>query len=228
MNSLQKTGGITAILHSLAYIFGIVMYFAVLSPILSVETSEYLAKFEQYQNLMYGWIFVAYMVSGVCLVFVALALYERVKGGSPTLAQASTVFGLIWAGLIIGSGNLMLHSFIELPKIFAQDPAQAETVLRTLGIVENGLVSGTEFIGGTWAVLVSWVALQTGGLPKALNYFGLFAGAAGVLSIIPPLTEVGTMIFAFGMIVWFIWVGIVMLRKRVPATAESTDVNLAY
>lgn len=227
MNNLQKTGGITAIFHSLAYIIGIVMYFAVLSPILDAEAPEYLAKFEQYQNLMYGWIFVAYMVSGVCLVFVALALYERVKGGSPTLAQASTVFGLIWAGLIIGSGNLMLHTFIELPKIFAQDPAQAETVLLTLGIVENGIVSGTEFIGGTWAVLVSWVALQTGGLPKALNTFGLVAGAAGMLSIIPPLTEVGTLTFAFGMIVWFIWVGIVMLRKGTVA-AESTEMHMAY
>ncbi len=227
MNNLQKAGGVTAIIHSLAYLFGIVMYFAVLSPIIDAEATEYLALLGQYQNTMYVWIFVAYMVSGFCLVFVALALYQRVKGGSPTLAQASTVLGLIWAGLIIGSGNLMLHTFVELPKIYAQDPAQAQTVLLTLGIVENGIVSGTEFIGGTWAVLVSWVALQTGGLPKALNYFGLALGAAGMVSIIPPLTEVGTLIFGLSMIIWFAWVGVVMLRKGAVA-AESADVHMAY
>ena len=107
------------------------------------------------------------------MVPVSLALNERLKSGSPALVQTSTVLGLIWACLIIGSGNLMLHGFLQIAELYAQNPAQAETVLLALGIVENGITSGTEFIGGVWALLVSVVALQTGKLPKLLNYFGL-------------------------------------------------------
>lgn len=214
MNSLQKVGGVSALIHSAAYIIGIGLYFAVLSPILEATADQYLAMLGDYQNLMYVWIFIAYMVSGLCLVAVSLALHERLKDNSPTLGPISTVLGLIWACLILGSGNLMLFGFLKLADLYAVDPAQAKTVLLTLQIVEDGIVSGTEFIGGTWALLVSWAALKMGALPRALNLFGLIIGLAGILSVVPALSEIGTMIFGLSMIVWFMWLGIVLLRNR--------------
>ncbi len=214
MNNLQKIGGISALIHAAAYLIGIGLYLAVLSPILDAPPAQYLAMLGDYQNLMYLWIFIAYLVAGVCLVAVSLALNERLKDGLPALAQISTVLGLIWACLIIGSGNLMLYGFLKIADLYALDPAQAKTVLLTLQIVEDGLVSKTEFIGGTWALLVSYTALKMGALPKALNFLGLVIGLAGILSVIPAFNEVGAMIFALSMIVWFIWVGIVLLRNR--------------
>ena len=228
MKDLQKTGGVAAVLHSVAYLIGIVMYFITLSPVLDASPAEYLTLLEEYYNTLYVWIFIAYLVSGFCMVPVSLALYERVKGGTPALVQISTILGLIWACLIIGSGNLMLHSFGQLADLFGQDPAQAETVLLTLSIVENGIVSATEFIGGVWAVLVSLVALQTGALPKVLNYAGLAFGAAGAISIIPPFTETGTLIFAFGMIVWFLCLGVVMVRSSSPEVIEKAEIYMQH
>ena len=61
MNNLQKMGGITALFHSAAYLIGIVMYFAVLSPIIDASPSEYVAQLATYQTTMTIWIFIAYL-----------------------------------------------------------------------------------------------------------------------------------------------------------------------
>ena len=57
-----------------------------------------------------------------------------------------------------------------------------------------------------------------GGLPRALNYLGLVVGGAGILTIVPALGELGGIMFGLGQIVWFVWLGMVMLRKR-PSVA---------
>ena len=125
--------------------------------------------------------------------------------------QCYTTF--IWAALIIGSGNLMIHGFEEIADLYVKNPAQAETVYVTLKIVENGIVSANELTGGLWILLLSWAALQVGELSKALNYLGVAIGIAGLLTLIPPITETAQLFFGMSMIVWFAWAGIILLRK---------------
>lgn len=220
MNDLQKMGGVAALFHSAAYLVGIGLYLTVMSVIIDADPAQYVALLAGYQPLLYVWIFIAYWVSGFCLVIVALAFYDRLKTDLPVLVQTGTVLGLIWAGLIIASGNLMLHDFGEVANLYAQNPAQAEASWMTLKVVENGIISGNELIGGLWALLLSWAALQTGRLPKALNYFGLMIGMAGIVSIVPPLTEVAVTIFGLSMIVWFAWLGVVLLRRNTTAVPQ--------
>lgn len=220
MNDLQKMGGVAALFHSAAYLVGIGLYLTVMSVIIDADPAQYVALLADYQPLLYVWIFIAYWVSGFCLVIVALAFYDRLKTDLPVLVQTGTVLGLIWAGLIIASGNLMLHDFGEVANLYAQNPAQAEASWMTLKVVENGIISGNELIGGLWALLLSWAALQTGRLPKALNYFGLMIGMAGIVSIVPPLTEVAVTIFGLSMIVWFAWLGVVLLRRNTTAVPQ--------
>jgi hypothetical protein len=80
--------------------------------------------------------------------------------------------------------------------------------------VENGLGGGETIAGSLWILLVSWAALQAGGLPRALNYFGVVIGVAGMLSTVVPALEVVGIVFGLGFIVWFAWLGIVMLSSR--------------
>jgi len=223
MNNLQKMGGITALFHSAAYLIGIVMYFAVLSPIIDASPSEYVAQLATYQTTMTIWIFIAYWVSGFCMVVVALALYERLKSSNPAIMQIATVLGIIWAGLIIASGNLMMHGFGQIADLYATNPAQAETVLLALGIVENGLISGNELIGGLWILMLSWAALQSGELSKGLNYLGILIGVSGILTMIPAILEATGTFFGLAMIVWFAWLGIFLLRSHSSAAVETPD-----
>jgi hypothetical protein len=219
MNQIQKIGGVAAILHSAAYLIGIGLYLAVMSPIIDATPAEYVALLAGYRNIMVVWILIAYLVAGFCLVAVALAFYERMKDSSPALIQISTVLGFIWAALIIGSGNLMIHGFDQIAEIYATNPALAETVYMTLGIVENGIVSANELIGGVWVLLLSWAALQTGNLGRSLNYLGVGIGVMGILTLIPPIAELTQMIFGLSMIIWFAWAGVILLRSRsMPTT----------
>jgi len=55
--------------------------------------------------------------------------------------------------------------------------------------------------------------LRTGLFSRALNILGMVAGVAGIVTLIPQLTDVGA-IFGFGMIAWFIWMGIALLRSE--------------
>ena len=84
--------------------------------------------------------------------------------------------------------------------------------------MQNGLGGGNEIVGGLWVLLLSWVALRAGGLPKVLNYLGVLIGVAGILTVVPAF-DVLAAVFGLGQIVWFIWLGIVMLRGNPSAAA---------
>jgi len=103
--------------------------------------------------------------------------------------------------------------------LHSTNPAQAASAWQAIEPVAQGLGgSGGELLGGLWVLLVSVAALRTGALPGALNWLGVAIGAAGVLSVVPVL---GDLKYVFGLlqIVWFVWLGIVMLRT----TARAVD-----
>jgi hypothetical protein len=223
MNSLQKSGGIAALLHAAAYIAGMVLGFTLIFPLLEAAPNEYLKFLAENQALVYVWNLISYWGSAITLVIMVLALYERLKDGSPALAQTSAAFGLIWAGLIIASGNLMLRNLGIVADLFGADPAQAVTAWTALQAVENGITSGNELVGSLWVLLLSVAALRTGALTRALNTLGVMIGIAGILTIIPALAESMIMIFGPGMIVWSAWLGIVLLRQHRGAATQPAD-----
>ena len=86
--------------------------------------------------------------------------------------------------------------------------------------VASGLGNGNgEILGGLLALLVSWAAWRAGGLPKGLNILGLLVGAVGIISIIPGLTDLMTGVFGLSQLIWFVWLGIVLLRSNPGKTA---------
>jgi hypothetical protein len=53
-----------------------------------------------------------------------------------------------------------------------------------------------------------------------LNFLGILVGVAGIASLIPALTDTLVGIFGLGQIVWFIGLGIVLLRRNPKAAAQ--------
>jgi Domain of unknown function (DUF4386) len=163
---------------------------------------------------------IIYLIFGVSLIFLSLALYERLKAGSPALAQAVTTFGLIYAVLVIVIGTLSINNLSTVVKLYGENPAQAATVWLTLDSVETGLGAGggETIVNALWFLLLSWAALRARELPRVLNYLGVVIGVAGILSVV--LTSLAMMAVVYGLclIIWFVWIGIVMLRKS-PVSA---------
>jgi hypothetical protein len=217
MKDLQKMGGIAALYAGAAYIVGIVGFLLVVGwPDDPVQQVAVLVNNQVSLHILY---LIVYQVWAVFLVVLTLALYERLKADSPAMMQTATAIGIIWATLVIASGMIFNIGMDNVADLYGEDPTQATTVWLAIESVSNAIGGGNEILGGLWVLLISWVALQAGGLPKALNYLGIAIGAAGILSALPGLGDVG-LFFGLVQIVWFIWVGIVMLRASPRVTAE--------
>ena len=134
--------------------------------------------------------------------------------------QAATALGIIWAGSLVASGMVANAGIAPVVALYATDPGQAALTWQAIETVAGGLgnVNG-EILGGLWALLVSLAALRTGGLPRGLNILGLWVGAVGILSLIPGLTDLLTGVFGLSQIIWFVWLGIVLLRSNQGKTA---------
>ncbi|MBC8506629.1 MAG: DUF4386 family protein [Anaerolineales bacterium] len=213
MKNLQKLGGFAALYAAAAYLVGFVLWGVVLGYSSDLAPAQKVASFVENQGLWYFLNLTVYVVWGFIMVVLALALNERLKTSSPTLIQIATATGLIWAGLVIASGMIANIGIETVVGINNTDPAQAASIWAAVDAVRDGIGGGNEIVGGLWVLLVSWAALQSGTFSKALNYLGLAIGVAGILSAVPPIRDLAS-VFGLTQIIWFIWLGIAMLRKK--------------
>lgn len=212
--NLQKFGGLAALYEAAAYIFGFWLFLRYLDSSGYEGAAGKVAFLAETQSAQYIGNIVIYTLFGVFLVVLSLALHERLKAPAESLMQIATAFGFIWAGLVIASGMISVVGTETVITLNATDPAQAGALLLSISTIQEGLGGGVEVVGGVWLLLLSIAGLRGRGLPAALNYLGILIGGAGMLTIIPPIAETGAAIFGLGQIIWFIWVGFVLLTSK--------------
>jgi hypothetical protein len=213
MANAPRTGGIAALVAAATFVIGIVMFVTVMSDYATGDPSpsESVAFLVDNQVAFQIWNIIIYLCFGIALVPLTIAVHARLTADSPLITSIATAFGLIWAGLVIAAGmiaNIGVGTVVDLADT---EPSQAESVWSSLDAVQNGLGGGNEIVGGVWVLLVSWAAWAHG-LPKALNALGVISGVAGVVTIAPALEDVGA-VFGLGLIVWFTWLGVLLLRE---------------
>jgi hypothetical protein len=222
VKGIQGAGGVAALIEAATFIVGFVVFLTLLESEgygAAATTAEANAAFlADNQGLMYAWNFIIYVLFGIALVVLALALHERLKNRMPGLMPIATAFGLIWSGLVIASGMVANIGASAVVDLYETDPAEAGALWRSLDFVASGLGGGNEIVGGTWVLLISWAARHVGAFSKPLSSLGIVIGVSGIITAVPALQAVGA-IFGLGLIAWFIWVGIVMLRADL-ATAD--------
>ena len=217
MKSLQRMGGMAALYEAAAYIVGMIGFLAVVDVSSVVDPVQKVALMADNVAFLYILHVSVYVGWGIFMVVLALALYERLKAGAPAMVQTATVFGLFWGCVILVSGMIHNVGMQNVVELYRTDPAQAGTVWLTIDSVLGGLAGSNEAIGGLWVLLVSWAALRAGEFSKILHYLGIVIGVAGIVSIVPALAQIFIFVFALGQIVWFIWLGIAMLRSSQSA-----------
>jgi hypothetical protein len=214
MKTLQKYGGFAALYLAVAYLIGMVLFLVVLDAPSITDPAQKVALLVQMPMVIFATNLLMYVFFGVVLIVLALALYDRLRAGAPALMQVATALAIIWAGSLIASGMVANAGIAPVVALYAKDPAQAALTWQGIETVADGLGNGNgEILGGLWTLLVSVAALRAGGLPKGLNILGLVVGAVGILSLIPGLTDVLTGVFGLSQIIWFVWLGIVLLRR---------------
>jgi hypothetical protein len=218
MKSLEKAGGIAALYLAASFVAAMPYFLLVIHLPSLTEPLQKVTALAANRNGLYILELVAYVFFGIFLVVLAAALKERLKAGAEALMKVATPIALIWAGLLIASGMIYTVGMDPVIALFGKDPAQAASLWTAIDLVSSGLSGNGEIVGGAWMLLVSMAALKTGGLPKALNALGLAVAAVGIASVIPVLKDLAAA-FGLGQILWFSWLGVVLLGARQGAIA---------
>jgi hypothetical protein len=214
MKTLQKVGSFSALYMAASHLIGIVIFLIVLDYPSITDPAQKVALNVDKQTIVFSTNLLMYVFFGFALVVLLLALHDRIKAGAPALMQAATAIGIIWAGSLIASGMVANAGLATVTALYAKDPAQAVLTFQSIESVANGLGNANgEILGGVWTLLVSLAALRSGGLPKGVSVLGLLVGAIGIITIYPALNDL-TGLFGVGQIIWFVWLGIVLLRSH--------------
>jgi hypothetical protein len=220
MKTLQKFGGFAGLYLAVVNLIGMVIFLVVLDYPSITDPAQKVALLVDKQIVIFSTNLLMYVFFGVFLIVLSLALFERLKSGAPAIMQVATVIGIVWAGSLIASGMVANAGIDPVVALYAKDPAQAALTWEGIESVANGLGNANgEILGGLLTLLVSLAALRAGGLPKGLNILGLLVGAAGIISILPGLTDLMIGVFGLSQIIWFVWLGIVLLRSNPDKTA---------
>jgi hypothetical protein len=210
----QKIGGISAIIEAIIYVFGFIFLFTLLQPTIN-ETKSNLDKLTfiiENKTVYQTWILVIYVVFGIILVPLTIAINENFKEPSLIGTKVAPIFGFIWSGLVISSGMISNVGLDSVIKIFSTDPTLALASWQNIEAVHNGLGGGVEVVGGLWVFLISITGLKQMVFQKLCNYLGLVVGSAGILTIVPVLKDLGA-VFGLLQIVWFIWIGLNLIKS---------------
>lgn len=222
MKSLQRAGGFAALYLAVVYLIGISLFLVVLDYPSLTDPAQRAALLVEKQAVIFWTNLLMYVVFGVLLIVLSLALYDRLKDAAPAVMQAATAIGLIWAGSLIAGGMVANAGIAPVVALYATDPAQAALTWQGIEAVASGLGNGNgEILGGLMTLLVSLAALLAlgrGGLPKGLSILGLLVGAVGLVSVFPGLAGL-TGVFGVSQMMWFVWLGVVLLRDKPGQTA---------
>jgi hypothetical protein len=216
MKNLQRAGGVSAIIAAATYLFAMALAVTLLKPMAdpTLGFQEYMSFLIANKPLAFLWHFSMYLVNGVCLTVLVLALYERLKNSSPSLAKIASALGLIWTAFVFLSGMIVNYGTESLVALYGKNQAQAESLRNALDTMTLGIDSSDRFLGCLWVGLVSLAAFKNKAFPRTFNVFGLAISAAGLIGTMVPALVSISYVFGIGAIVWWLAVGIHLLRKH--------------
>ena len=208
----QRVGSLAAFYLALAFLAAIPYFLLVVDYPGATTAADKVALIAEHYSSMYVMYLATYVFFGMAIGVVALSLWDRLRSAAPATVRIATGIGLLWSFALVASGMVFVYGMTTVEPLVASDHVQAVTTWQAVEPVALALGgAGGELLGGLWVLLISLVVLRRGGLPKALGWLGVFIGAVGLVSVVPSLKDAA---IAFGMlqIVWFVWLGVTLLR----------------
>jgi hypothetical protein len=228
-DSLRKLGGTCSVLLGVFYLLIGADYLLLPEP-QRVGGADFLPSFAANPFLLQlqWWLFV---VAGMAGVAVVLAISQTVQSANPGWVRWTSTLAI--AGFIVGAlGNLQLLAYwngwaAEYRTI--TDATQAAQIVEQTGILSLDPYGWFGFgMIGLWVLVVSFLALRGGALPRSLAYLGIGVGVVYWLVVagfsfdtemlVAIAAGLGGIILAP---IWYIWAGL-SLRQGAPARGPLT------
>ena len=222
----RKLGGLAAMYLAAALLLAMPFFLVVVKYPSVVDPAEKVALIASHQGSMHAMYLITYVVFGIALAVLALALHQRLASAGPVIMRVASAVGLMWACVLVASGMVFNAGMAAVADAYPTDPGRAASIWQTIEPIAQGLGgAGGEILGGLWILLVSFAGFRTNGLPKPLTWLGLAAGVVGILSVVPALND-AAQVFGLLLIGWLMWLGIVMTRtaksqsEPIPSNVE--------
>ncbi|SNT20090.1 hypothetical protein [Tropicimonas sediminicola] len=223
--TLQHSGGIAALLCGATYVAGFALLVTLLAPLgygtEEIDTHAVAALAAAHPGLLIAWNSTIYIINGLALAVLTVALAERFLPRAPGWSGVSRALGLIWATLVLGAGMVANVAVERTSALHATDPQGAADLWGTLHAIELGLGGGNEIVGGAWILSISIAGLAFRRLPRGVALMGLLTGLAGLATLVPALGTAAGAGFGLGGIAWFLAVGVALVRDPGPPASHQ-------
>ena len=208
---LKQMAGAAFIGMALCYITLFVIYGAVLSPPKGGSAAKiaYLTENKALYNFTYV---LGYVVFACLLCFCVYVIGRLHCKESPTAMAMANLFGYFWVVVLLCTGMIGVSSQELLALYSDSNPEAADVIYYTRILMTESLGGGIEFIGGIWFVLFGLVSWRHKLHSRSFAMFTLVKGAIGVATLFSAESLLRELFGVTG-ILWFIWVGIVMIKK---------------
>ena len=221
MRQLQIFSGISAIGEGLIYVIAFLYFGAFFEFPHNGDSAQIVAFLRENQFSFSAITFLMYIAFGCLLSVLVIGIYQQLKDKCLALMQVATLFGAVWVGLVIASGMISNIGLDAALNSTIESPERELEIWGIISIIVESLGGGNELIGGLWVFLLSISAIKAKEFPPQLNYLGVLVGAAGISTIYPA--EILTEIFGVTQIIWFVWLGIVMIRSPQANNTLNAD-----
>ena len=118
----QKAGGLAALYLAMAYVIAMPYFLLVVDYPSVVDPAEKVALLAGNLGSMYAMHVITYVIFGIALAVLALALHARLKEGMPGTVQAATAVGLIWAFVLVASGMIFNSGMGAVTTLYPSQP----------------------------------------------------------------------------------------------------------
>jgi hypothetical protein len=211
MKSMQKLGGVAAMIEGASLLIMMILFITVLGPAGMKEPSDWQdpAKFLSVMHANSGvWFYMNYIRGFIISPFMwvaIIAIHQRLRPHAPDAMRVTTSFGAaaaffwMFAHLV---GVAWTNPLIEQYARGGADGATAAQQFPIMNQVWHVASTGGMFFTALWILSFSVVISRSGLLPKWLGYFGVVVGLVSlpslVMQVMPSLPMEGIFFLLIG------------------------------
>ncbi|MBF4693344.1 hypothetical protein [Fusibacter ferrireducens] len=204
-----KIGGLSSIVLALIYLVGIVMQMTLLSLSSVGSVQERFTFISENSGLMIAWISLLYIVFGIIKLLLTVALHDLIAVHSGYMSRLVLGSGIIWSTLVIASGMIFNTGLLTAMQ------ENSVSLFQWIETIHSAIGGNNEVIGAFWMLIIVIAGFQFRLFPNWMNTLGLVVAIGGALTMVPAFYNSVIMIFAMGQMIWWIALGIYLLRKNI-------------
>lgn len=206
MSRTQRLGGVAAGVNALVGVATLLVALLLIGPAVLADRTRFIALALNNPTPIIIQDFLKFIAAAATLLLIGV-FFQRLRTAKPLIINIASLFGVFAVLCLLANAIL---SLLAVSKAQAGDPSGAQ-----LNTIIGLLAMSIGLTNGLWYLLVHWVALQSGRLPRGLSWLGI---AIGALSLIPILGLFGLILI----IVWSSWLCRFLLKEHSAPTPALT------